>query len=282
LPPGEESESVRTIRPGEVLKAGTRFIQAPEAGRDLGRLFDAFMAFIDRSGLPAVMYGHGPSGSSGYNTSSLQTAAQIVYRPTVQQAAAALENMLAMKYRCLEQRYPEGVVVYGRGEKEGQSAWLKVKKENVDGYHNFEVSIQPLLPIDKIQQRDSIIRLKEAGLWSKRRSMEDPAVGVDDPEAEQKQILVERFRESTPIAGKLMEDAAKEEGLIDDTQEPPAGSAPLGGPPPSGLVGPNGMPLGPAGSASPEALAAGAQGPMVPPLPGVGMPLVPTSPGGAL
>ncbi|MDO8673057.1 MAG: hypothetical protein Q7O66_16740 [Dehalococcoidia bacterium] len=260
--------TVTQIKPGAILR-NVRFLEAPQTSKALGDLVQIINMMIDRSGLAAVMYGQGASSSSGYMVSQLMTAAQLVYSPIVKNARMALAQMIPFLWQLIERRIRRKVYVWGTGTGKGQSEWLGLGPDDIDGYYACNVDLKPLLPMDEIAQRDSALRMTQGGLWSEEHAREH--TGLAQPEEEADQIAVEQYMKRPEVNQPILEDAARRAGLIKPQPPTPAG------PQPPVILGPDGQPLPPSGQ--------GVGGPGMPPIagmqpqvPGVNLPLVPPAP----
>lgn len=231
--------SIAGIQPGAIL-SGVKVMELPGVNKSLEMVLQMFQSFIDRSSIAAVMYGQGAGISSGYMARELLTAAQMVYRPIIKEAMSALVRLVRFWWKVIELKHKTGLYVWGDSSTQGARDWLKLSPEDINGYYAVEAEMEPLLPSDEVIQGQYASAMVQGGLWSRRRGMEH--VGVEDPEGENRQILVERFRDHPEVQNKLILDAAQAAGLYEPQPPTP--------PPPQGpmLYGPNGepLPIGPA------------------------------------
>lgn len=268
--PKDPAKTVLDITPGSVLR-GVRFLEAPQTSKALADMIELLRIMIDKSGLAAVMYGAGASSSSGYMVSQLMTAAQLVYSPIVKEVRMALEAMIPFLWRLIEKQKGRTCYVWGNGTSRGQQEWLGLGPEDIDGYYAIKVSLKPLLPMDKISQRSSIMQIVqgEIPLMSQRTGMEE--LGIEQPEEEVDQILTEKLLRSPKYLETMMQRAGEKAGLVEP--EPPAPLQPPQGPP----MGPPGMEQGGPPPGFPGLMPPGMLGNQ-PQVPGVNLPLVPPIP----
>lgn len=271
--------SVSDILPGEVLQ-NVEFMVAPSISKGVSDMVNLLNMMIDRSGLAAVMYGQGLSGTSGYMVSQLMTAAQLVYAPIIDNARMALEQLIPFMWYLVENRLRRTVYVWGKGTRQGD--WLGLGPDDVDNYSACIVTIKPILPMDEIAQRDSSLRMVQGGLWSKEYAREH--TGTGQPEEMADQIAVEKYEDLPQIAEKIAVDAATRAGLIKPEPPPEPNIGPIGpiGPiPGGGPMGPDGQPMGPQGPGGPGGPGFSPSMGITPTVPGQGEPLVPPPPTGA-
>lgn len=273
--------TITQLEAGAILAHGTRFIEPPTAGRDLNQLAQIFQAEADRSGLASVMYGNSAGISSGYMGADLRAAAQSVLRPIIRNSGHALGMIGQMLLRLIDRRVQAPVYVYGvvgeapttsRGNQrvnKKYQGWLALGPDDIHGYYPVKATMQPLMPMDEVAQRDSAIRMYQAGLWDPETALEH--TNEQQPERILDRVWAYKYLEKSGLNDKLGEKAAQEAGLI---PPPEAVPAPVGPPTsPEQPILPSG--LGPESLGGPGIPAAG---PSLPSVPGMNMPLVPPQP----
>lgn len=261
--PGQTSNIVGqpwVMQPGYVhpLESGhdvKPLVPPAEAVQILESLKNDLLEFINLVGPPAAIRGVSPgSGAAGYMVAQLIAAARTKLASILNNAAGALAQMVQFLWWKVEHAFPEGVPVW-TGKGEGKGGWLTLKPEDVDGRYSCELSIEPLLPVDELQEAEASLRQQQSGAISMRRHRLTLAslgrFGVDDPDTVEQEIRAERIMNS-PIF-QLYEDvtAAVRRGIFTPDMAnafvqsklgiPPAQAAQFAG---QGVIlGPDGQPL---------------------------------------
>lgn len=261
----DNATSVTQLKVGAILRRGTRFIEPPQAGRDLGALAQIFQAEADRAGLASVMYGSASGISSGYMGSDLRAAAMSVLKPIIRNGGRAIGRVGQMMQMLIDRRIQDTVYVYGAANLDkGGKEWLALGPKDIKGYYPVKATMRPLMPLDEVAQRDSALRMLQGGLWDPETALE--RTGENQPEQILDRVAAYRYMEESGMDSRIGERAARKLGLA---EEPPAPTTPI--------LGPNGQVL----SNVPQGLGGPGIGAIEPSVPGQTMPLIPPEPQGA-
>ncbi len=191
------------------------FLVWPGQGPDIDRQVQIVMGLIDQFGLPKPLFGEMGADASGYLANQLITAARQRLKPIVKHAENALTRVLCSVLDIIEDDVRRPLYVWssepvrkGRARPQG---WLRLAPEDIRGYRQVKVTLNPVLPADEYALSSRTINEVRAGLISKRTGRE--RLGVQYPEEEEARILVEAFKESPPVQQFLIQEAVKRAGL---------------------------------------------------------------------
>jgi hypothetical protein len=211
------------LRPGGVnpigLQESLEPMQWPGEGSSFDKLGALYDAMIERGGLADVAYGMGGS-ESGYTINQLLNASRVTLKPLIQHAETMLEQAIQLIEDIIEYQIAQPVYVFSSPAK-GKGKWVSLGPDDLKGYRQVTVKLQPVMPTDEYAASSMALNLVHGGLWSERRGME--RVGVDQPDAEKRQILLEQVEKSQPMLGALQQAALKRLGANLQPEQPSEG-----------------------------------------------------------
>jgi len=267
------------IVPGEILPFGVAPIEQPRGGVDLDK-FHAQLRSLVEMALPSVLQGAAGSSDSGYEFNQKAHMARLAWDPLVGNAEAALQRRTGFESWLLEHDIKERVYVWSgtpdakQERKTGRGSWLSINgKDDLDGVHTYTVKLDPETPSNKLLEQRYWEAMVRAGFASHYQAIN--GMGGNPDEVEEQELLWEMKRDPA-VREQLKTNIFKalgtmdqkllmgQRGQVDLTQAPP------GGPP-----GQPGQPSDRIGNVT----APGIGMPMVPPLPGGAMPPGPLSQG---
>lgn len=239
-----------TLTPGEgyVLNPGEDIlaIDFPQAATlILDSLKNDLMELIGMIGLPSAMRGVSPgAGAPGYLAAQLIAQARTALAPALNNAADALTEMARWLLWQVEHRFKDGVPVWSAGDKHTKSGVLRLRPKDIGGRYDLQVMLEPLLPVDKIQQSEASLKQVAAGAISMRRHREE-GLQIDSPEEEEEIIEAEAARQHPVVALPRRVAIAVRLGYISPQEgnailQKELGIAP---PPAPTLLGPDGAPI---------------------------------------
>jgi len=212
---GDDPQKPRTIeiRPGQAVTLfegeEISFLTWEGSGPDIDGMVGLIMNMIERAGLADSLYGIGSGESSGYAINQLIGAARMKFKPIVLHGERGIAQLCKIIWDIIEYQIGQEVFVYGWGKHAG---WISLGPKDLKGYRSVEVNLNPLLPTDAYARSSKTINEVRAGLRSVRSGMEQ--VGIEDPEAERNQILVEQYLQSPNVQELLTREAVKKWGVI--------------------------------------------------------------------
>lgn len=211
------------IRPGKALSIwgdeDISYLVWQGNGPDADEQLRLVMQMIERAGLADVLYGQGiGAGDSGYLVNQLIAAARMKLKPLVEHAENAMERAIRLLWDVVEYEIRQPLHVYARGEGEGNRGWISLGPDDLNGYRQVEFKLSPMMPTDEYAVASMAANLMTAGIWSRRRAME--RTGVEQPEAEEDRILIERWKASPQVQQVLLPEALKRFGLKVAPPEP--------------------------------------------------------------
>lgn len=254
-------------------------------------------------GLPPIMRGDIPNaGAAGYLAAQLIAQAKTALAPALDNATAAMHDLIQWVLWQVEHRFEEGVPIWYTSSKRGsnlgggksyggEGSWNWLTPEVVDGRYDMELTLEPLLPVDKIQKAEASLNQVQARAISMRRHREE-GLELEDPDEEEEQIHAEELLQSPLLKLPRQVRAAIRLGYLEPAQGVAFLTAQLGIPPgqaaqQAGVVlGPNGQPIsGGVALPTPTQSAVPGAGPDISQLatgigamPGMALPLAPTPP----
>ena len=137
-------------------------------------------------------------------------------KPLVAHAENAMERAIRLLWDVVEYEIRQPLHVYARGE--GNRGWISLGPDDLNGYRQVEFKLSPMMPMDEYAVASMAANLMTAGIWSRRRAME--RTGVEQPEAEEDRILIERWKASPQVQQVLLPEALKRFGLKVAPPEP--------------------------------------------------------------
>lgn len=204
---------------------------------------NTILSLWQRSGLNPIAQGESPgSDPAGYTVNSLQGAAQNLYEGNLDNEARAAGELC--DYVRLLIRDTIGLPVYlstpMADRRKGGTEWLGLGPDDVDETPAV-VWIDPMSDVNRLALQQSLRQGNKEGYVTRRR-VQEQGFGIDDPAAEDDEMLIDQAVEQ--LAALALEEA---KATIFAAQQPagPVILGPDGNPlPPSGM-GPGGAPAQP-------------------------------------
>jgi len=188
-----------TILNGEKLG----FLTWEGNGPDADELLRLYYETTDRAGLASTLYGHS-GGESGYAIAQLINAARMKFKPIILHAERAYEILIQRLWDIIEYQVAEPIYVFDAGK---EKRWLELGPNDLEGYRNVIVKLNPVLPTDEYARSSKTINEVTNGIISMRRAREQ--IGVEQPEEEDEQIRVEKWMNSPAVEQFLIQEALK-------------------------------------------------------------------------
>lgn len=228
------------IRTGQDVKA----MQGPTVSQDVYQMLQHVNAGVQRSGLPAISYGMGLSGLSGYAISLMGQGGQLKMVIPVSNLERALTIVMNKTIDLLVNFYGDkDVFAYGQ-DRFGKMFSVKMKGDELKGLR-VDVKLKPRVPQDEVARANRARLLK--GIVSDFY-IKDSVLEMQDPVADNSRMRVEQFMQHPLIMAATMARAAVEWGVApgdvqafmstmlpnqqNAPQRPPGAGNPMGGPPP--------------------------------------------------
>jgi len=166
------------------------------------------MSMVERAGLADSMYGTS-AGESGYAINQLIAAARMRFKPIVAHAERSLAAQVCTLWDIIEYQAKQTMYVYGGAR--GQRGWIGLSPDDLAGYRQVEIKLNPLMPTDTYARASQAINLKQAGIWSLQRAQE--YTGVEQPDEEFRRILLDELKKEPAVRQVIVQEAAKRLGL---------------------------------------------------------------------
>jgi len=209
------------IRPGQLIELfedeELTFLTWTGNGPDADEMIAIIQGMIQKAGLSDVMYGQASSGDSGYLVNQLIAAARMKLKPIITHAEFAAEHIVQVLWDIVENQIKQPLYAF---QQEGKvTGWIPLDPDDMNGYRQVRVKVNPLLPTDKYAQSSRAINEYKAGLRDQRSAMEE--IGIDQPDEMQVRILVDEFKREPAIRQILVGEAAKRLGVRLQEQQAP-------------------------------------------------------------
>ena len=179
-------------------------------GPDADEQIQLIMSMVEKAGLSDPMYG-ASGGESGYAINQLIAAARMRFKPIVAHAERAIESQIVTLWDIIEYQIKQTVYVYGRGDGKGERGWIGLGPDDLNGYRQVRVHLNPIMPTDEYARASQAINLKQSGIWSLERAMEH--TGVEQPDEEFQRILLDELKQDQNVRAIIVQEAAKRLGL---------------------------------------------------------------------
>lgn len=204
-----------TLMPGE--KVG--FLQWQGEAPDIARQIGMVSEMIERAGIPGTSMGVG-ADISGYAVNQLIGAARMKLKPLIRHGEDALRQVIQTLWDIVEYSVRQPVPVYLREGK--TTGWMTIGPDDLKGYRHVEVNLNPLLPTDTYAKSSQAINEYNSGLRARRSARE--MIGIDDPETEEQQRLIELFMDRQEIQDAMSNALIRKFGfMLEQQQQMPAG-----------------------------------------------------------
>lgn len=204
-----------TLFPGEDIS----FLMWQGDGPDINNQIAIVMEMCDRAGIPGTTMGVG-GGDSGYAVNQLIGAARMKLKPLIRHGEDSLRWTIQTMFDIVEYQIRQKVPVYLREKK--QAGWLTIGPDDLKGYRHVEVNLNPLLPTDTYAKSSQAINEYNSGLRSRRGARE--MIGIEQPEDEENQRLIELFMDRPEIQEAMSQAIVRKLGFaLQQQQQLPAG-----------------------------------------------------------
>jgi len=216
-----ESGVPRTIeiRPGQTVTLyedeEIGFLTWQGNGPDADEMIALMQQMIQKAGLSDVMYGQSGSGDSGYLVNQLIAAARMKLKPIVTHAESAAEHMVQVLWDIVEDQIKQPLYAYTRQGKKG--GWEKLDPEDMSGYRQVQIKINPLLPTDTYARSSQAINELRADLRDPISAMEE--IGIEQPDEMERRVLWNKIKQTQPIMEIVIRSVAERYGLRMQEQE---------------------------------------------------------------
>lgn len=209
------------LEPGKLVSVPIgyrlRYLTLDMADEGLNQMISVIQSAIERAGISDVLYGQSSSGDSGYLVNQLIAAARTKFKPIQEHMERAIEQMIQRLWDIVEYQVEDTLYVYG-GEGGGRG-WLGLGPDDLRGYRNVNVTLNPVLPTDTYARSSQTINEVQARLRSRRSGME--RIGVEQPDEERDQILVEEFMDHPQVRAVMAQEMARRAGVQIEQQTRP-------------------------------------------------------------
>jgi len=184
-------------------------------GPEIDKMVTRIDRAIEDAGMPSVMLGAG-GDQSGYGINQLIAAARVKYKPIVKHAERAIEDQIRTLWDIIEYQIKEPLPLYIGSPKKGE--WLTLGPDDLKGYRQVKVTLQPIIPTDSYARSSQAINEMQAGLRTRRSSME--AIGIEQPDEMEDALMVEAYKARPEVAEFITQEALKRVGFeLDKRQE---------------------------------------------------------------
>lgn len=199
LVPGE----TMTLWPDEEIG----FLEWRGSVPDLDELIVMLDSMIKEAGLASVLHGVGQAGESGYRLNQLIAAARTKFKPIIAHTERALEQLIHALWDIVEFQIQEPVYLYSKGKGKGESGWIGLGPDDLDGYRQVEVKLSPIMPTDAYARSSMTINQVKTGLLDVRTALED--LGREQPEEIMDALLADEWKRDPRVKAVLIEEAIK-------------------------------------------------------------------------
>jgi hypothetical protein len=202
------------IRPGQIVTLyedeDISFLTWQGNGPDADEMISLLMQRVEQAGLSDVLYGQSSSGDSGYMINQLIAAARMKFKPIVSHAERAMEQLIQNLWDIIEFQIKQPIYAYSMRE-QASSGWIRLSPEDLDGYRQVRVQVNPVLPTDTYARSSQAINEVRAGLRSVTSAME--MIGVEQPDEMERAILWDEFKRDPAIRSLMVQEVAKRYGI---------------------------------------------------------------------
>jgi hypothetical protein len=265
---GTEADAEQEIEPGKVFPYDVGPVEMPKAGVEADKLITDIRGMLELA-LPSIVQGVVSGDESGYALNQAAHLARLAWDPIVSNAEIALGERTGFESWLIENRIGETVYAYaeevpqtGRRKNRGRKSvagWCGIGPDDLQGVHRYRVRLDPETPSNKVIETRGIVEQMQAKLVTYEDAVEQAGGNADEVE---RSWLLHDLKGSPEIQGELKATVFAKLGTIRMQRAQQQG-----------------MPT------NPQQLLGGPQGGMPPgnpvPMPGQGMPLMPT-PAGAI
>lgn len=199
-----------SLQPGE--KVG--FLQWQGEAPDIARQIAMVSEMIERAGIPGTSMGVG-ADQSGYAINQLIGAARMKLKPLIRHGEDALRQVIQTLWDIVEYRVGQKVPVYLREGK--TTGWMTIGPDDLKGYRHVEVNLNPLLPTDTYARSSQAINEYNSGLRARRSARE--MIGIEQPEEEEQQRLIEMFLDRQEIQDAMSQAMIRKFGFVLEQQQ---------------------------------------------------------------
>lgn len=172
---------------------------------DIDELIVILDSMVKEAGLASVLHGVDQAGQSGYRLNQLISAARSKFKPITNHTERALEQLIRALWDIVEFQIKEPVYLYSKGK--GNSGWIGLGPEDLNGYRQVEVKLSPMMPTDAYAKSSMTINQVKTGLLDVRTALED--LGREQPEEIMDALLADEWKRDARVKAVLIEEALK-------------------------------------------------------------------------
>lgn len=214
------------VRPGEPLSLwddeDVGFLTWAGNGPDSDEMLGIMNSAIQQAGLANVMYGQSASGDSGYLVNQLIAASRMRFKPIVDHAETAYEQLVQALWDIVEYKIKAPLYVFDRSEK--SRGWVRLDPADLNGYRQVRVTLNPALPTDEYARSSRAISEMNAGLRDRSSAME--MIGIEQPDEMVRKIRVDRYMEDPQVVKFLTTEALQRQGIMAEERHQMEGYSP--------------------------------------------------------
>lgn len=195
------------VQPGKTVSLYSdediTFLTWQGTGPDTDEMISLIRDMIQQAGLSDVMYGAGGT-DSGYAINQLIAAARVRFKPIIKHAERAIESQIQTLWDIIEYQIKTPIPIYVKGRK---SEYLTISPEDLKGYRQVRVSLNPIIPTDTYARSSQAINEVQAGLRTRKSAMEQ--IGIEQPDQMEDELLVEAFKMRPEVQEAITQEALK-------------------------------------------------------------------------
>lgn len=197
-----------TLPPGKHFK----FQVPPAMGSEAVNVINMMLGFYDRAGVTSAARGNIGSRTPGLTFTSALEAAGDMVGPISDAAAALMVDINVMTWRGVE-ALQMPIHVTGHTLKEtgakGERARHTITPAMINGYYDLSCELQAFSTQELIQRGMHSAFMIEKKIWSYERGSK--FAGVENPEAERREVLLDEVRGSQLYKNRAMMDALQDD-----------------------------------------------------------------------
>jgi hypothetical protein len=194
---------VVTLYPGEVLSP----LVHPGTGPGIDRMIAMLDSMIQRAGLADAALG-ASAGESGYAINQLISAARMKLKPISQHGETGIEELIRLVWDIIEYWIKTPVYVFREEGKSG--TWLSLSPEDLKGYRQVDVKLNPVMPTDEYARTSMAINQVQAGIISLAKARE--VCGYQQGDELEEQVLLEEAKRQPELHQWMVQEALRRLG----------------------------------------------------------------------
>ena len=184
-------------------------------GPEIDKMVSRISQMIEDAGMSSVMLGNG-GDMSGYGINQTIAASRVKYKPIVKHAERAIEEQIRTLWDIIEYQVKQPLSLYvGSSGRKGE--WLTLGPDDLKGYRQVKVTLQPIIPTDSYSRSSMAINEMQAGLRTRRSAME--VIGIEQPDEMEQNLMVEAYKARPEVAEFITQEALKRVQFEIDKQQ---------------------------------------------------------------